>query len=169
MFRPFCFRLSSRDHPREYGENGFDVYYRRLGYRIIPANTGRIVPGCGIDALSRDHPREYGENNGAYSDHDGFPGSSPRIRGEFLRRAVLALRLGIIPANTGRMNRGTGEQLYGGIIPANTGRIGIVLGEGAFFWDHPREYGENKSLRHFHASMLGSSPRIRGESQAFSA
>ena len=71
------------------------------------------------------------------------PGSSPRIRGEFPISRLSTTVPGIIPANTGRM-------LW---RPRWFGYIG----------DHPREYGENAVTCRFTMSMLGSSPRIRGE------
>ena len=50
-----------------------------------------------------------------------------------------------------------------GIIPANTGRIDDVLVDEAESGDHPREYGENTALLVVQVPVLGSSPRIRGE------
>ena len=70
-------------------------------------------------------------------------GSSPRIRGKWPRR----LR----------------KRRWGGIIPANTGKIDKVpcfLRDGR---DHPREYGENCFPRFFGDGEAGSSPRIRGK------
>ena len=50
-------------------------------------------------------------------------GSSPRIRGECNDLAI--------------------HHVDVGIIPANTGRIDVFEGVGGVHWDHPREYGEN--------------------------
>ena len=131
------------DHPREYGENlavasslpsltGSSPRIRgecsrqvrwlaRLG--IIPANTGRITTPIRSLITLGDHPREYGENTLIMWVHWLSAGSSPRIRGESDRTTDHGIRLGIIPANTGR-----------------------IVGPGGFwgaFRDHPREYGEN--------------------------
>ena len=96
----FC---STRDHPREYGENvalpqdtpfalGSSPRIRGeftaaafwcLVSGIIPANTGRILRLARKRTFSSDHPREYGENLSVQ--HVGSCG------------------FGIIPANTGRM------------------------------------------------------------------
>ena len=97
------------------------VVVPRVG--IIPANTGRIAfLGAPFSPLT-DHPREYGENLPLRPQRFSFPGSSPRIRGEFgLTRPEIDFK-GIIPANTGRIH-GHADQ------PSQQG-------------DHPREYGEN--------------------------
>ena len=78
---------STRDHPREYGENEaaeralvaargssprirgkFDLCSTpRDAGGIIPANTGKISFSAAADTPPRDHPREYGENGFAYS------------------------------------------------------------------------------------------------------
>ena len=52
--------------------------------RIIPANTGRILPRKRMAAREWDHPREYGEN--MFQVFIGLVnwGSSPRIRGELI-------------------------------------------------------------------------------------
>ena len=92
-----------------------------------------------------DHPREYGENLAVASSLPSLTGSSPRIRGECSRQVRWLARLGIIPANTGRI-----DPYRGG-------------GRGA--GDHPREYGENFSDPKTPVNVSGSSPRIRGECQ----
>ena len=111
------------DHPREYGENSgagcppcFDFgssprirgewccFLRVVGgVGIIPANTGRISGGWLKPTPGGDHPREYGENIMPRSISLPGLGSSPRIRGEFLKRGAQLLLNGIIPANTGRI------------------------------------------------------------------
>ena len=90
-----------------------------------------------------DHPREYGENFVKWHCRRGWPGSSPRIRGECL---VLH-----------------DVQRPVGIIPANTGRIISALLVAAHRTDHPREYGENNWACTKARMGSGSSPRIRGE------
>ena len=156
---------TTRDHPREYGENrklprktrlttgssprirgesGVGSLYLGSG-RIIPANTGRIATHGEVDGPSGDHPREYGENSTRPSHGLLLSGSSPRIRGEcdhwYQWRGVHR----IIPANTGRMSRAELTRQVAG--------------------DHPREYGENfgGGGTQYHVDV-GSSPRIRGKS-----
>ena len=139
----FFYATDDTDHPREYGENrsGFGdkvepdgssprirgesarLPHRCIQLGIIPANTGRIASAGGIPPPVRDHPREYGENMKPRVNWQTILGSSPRIRGEFLRFFYWCLAARIIPANTGRMV--------------------IVCGLGVHWWDHPREYGEN--------------------------
>ena len=152
-----------RDHPREYGENSWTTRYRQLllgssprirgeyrlgtppyrANRIIPANTGRIIPVPGSLHYRRDHPREYGENSSTSRFHVSDGGSSPRIRGEYAVVVQSPVRVGIIPANTGR------------ILP--------LRGASILLRDHPREYGENDCSGLWSGITQGSSPRIRGE------
>ena len=104
IHRRYTCQPRTRDHPREYGENGCMFgnvepgqgssprirgesaiwQYGSAGLGIIPANTGRI-PSSGVQGLGQgDHPREYGENLGSCGLSIGTDGSSPRIRGEYL-------------------------------------------------------------------------------------
>ena len=110
---------------------------------IIPANTGRIGHSGVSFQVGGDHPREYGENANMPLDLNQLPGSSPRIRGEWLLMRLIMLPVGIIPANTGRI------------------RWKSARSKGAR--DHPREYGENIGSKDDPRTGAGSSPRIRGE------
>ena len=112
---------------------------------IIPANTGRIRHRRGQRRRLWDHPREYGENLVRIISQTPQQGSSPRIRGEFSEKGWVGS--------------------VGGIIPANTGRMSTTHATISMAWDHPREYGENLNLYGLIAFSMGSSPRIRGESQ----
>ena len=75
-----------------------------------------------------------------------FRGSSPRIRGKCRSVRRQTRRLGIIPANTGKIRVSAA-----GTFPSR---------------DHPREYGENPIAPGKQADFEGSSPRIRGKSDA---
>ena len=90
-----------------------------------------------------DHPREYGENETTTNVVTRFRGSSPRIRGKWDSSRCQLVKMGIIPANTGKISR------------AET-----ILGSKQ---DHPREYGENIFRIYFGCVYEGSSPRIRGK------
>ena len=112
-----------RDHPREYGENDarLEAEAQEEGSSprirgellapaaivplrgIIPANTGRIRLSAAPRVRLQDHPREYGENAKRTTRGYRLGGSSPRIRGESVTKEVTPFRLGIIPANTGRI------------------------------------------------------------------
>ena len=115
----------SRDHPREYGEN-VEIQQRErmitgssprirgecdviIAFHpvagIIPANTGRISRNTNEAGNSRDHPREYGENLVFLLRRLRAMGSSPRIRGESCRWPSTIAAWGIIPANTGRIQK----------------------------------------------------------------
>ena len=169
--------------PRIRGESALSTL-PTWGGRIIPANTGRIIHITPINHPRADHPREYGENLYSMGVPSPTAGSSPRIRGEWASSTDTADWPGIIPANTGRMNRvmvragmcsGSSPRIrgeyshHGGqdgvvrIIPANTGRIGVRRGGGQSQADHPREYGENNCAVISRMPTNGSSPRIRGE------
>ena len=136
---------TTRDHPREYGENlawvrciwavagssprirgEFHIpTLKQSPTRIIPANTGRICTPSAAVPEAADHPREYGEN----------PAPAPGV--------------------------GAGRW----IIPANTGRMRMKAAGGGRAGDHPREYGENLPNDPRPKDNEGSSPRIRGESR----
>ena len=133
----------SRDHPREYGENQRKnveiesykgpsprirgelppLHWHGCFPRTIPANTGRIWWLLLLLPPLRDHPREYGENRSSTSSWLASFGPSPRIRGESFRIEGGCVRLGTIPANTGRIRW-----------------LSILA---PWHRDHPREYGEN--------------------------
>ena len=133
----------SGSSPRIRGESPAKAgAYRPKG--IIPANTGRIPSHSNPCTLTADHPREYGENFSSKSSINSCTGSSPRIRGEFIVH--------------------DGDSPYIGIIPANTGRMQQSLNTAVTNPDHPREYGENKQRWVSCQTIPGSSPRIRGES-----
>ena len=120
-------QVNGGDHPREYGENivkevseafipGSSPRIRgELPSRfracasagIIPANTGRMWLRLGCVRVIRDHPREYGENNYLHNPQIAGPGSSPRIRGEYVDKFIQDEIDRIIPANTGRIRRGS--------------------------------------------------------------
>ena len=117
--------------------------WRLMRCGIIPANTGRMQYHDSTLNQSWDHPREYGENPRNAFTSTSYPGSSPRIRGEYHGVACSGNGTGIIPANTGRIRHR--RQL-----------MWLVR-------DHPREYGENASTGLICGPVGGSSPRIRGE------
>ena len=72
-------------------------------------------------------------------------GSSPRIRGKYQPTPM--------------------REPTGGIIPANTGKIDKQGRHRNVHQDHPREYGENARYSQQDPLPWGSSPRIRGKSE----
>ena len=56
-----------------------------------------------------------------------------------------------------------GKPIESGIIPANTGKMDRTYGSTSSSSDHPREYGENGQNIWVHVIVIGSSPRIRGK------
>ena len=101
-----------------------------------------MIAGCWF-GCGRDHPREYGENTSKNCSSAAKSGPSPRIRGESLPVSSALIRVGTIPANTGRMSA---------IVALADSRR-----------DHPREYGENNDEPLTTGKDTGPSPRIRGE------
>ena len=110
---------------------------------IIPANTGKIEVTDAVPKQDRDHPREYGENSTSKVFPHSRGGSSPRIRGKCDGHVFGHDHHGIIPANTGKIDKSK--------APNDDVR------------DHPREYGENSSRASMYVRHQGSSPRIRGK------
>ena len=175
-----------RDHPREYGENNLIGSSTALTPGSSPRIRGECPAPFDVDVAALDHPREYGENRRRGRWLIPLGGSSPRIRGEYQACQSFGATARIIPANTGRMLRvdpdnrtccgssprirgesGSGRYLHhtNRIIPANTGRIRSMRVSCTTVRDHPREYGENRSLPLRPNRQAGSSPRIRGESK----
>ena len=136
--------LRLADHPREYGENVAGMTAEELRVGSSPRIRGEYLPRRRPNTVIGDHPREYGENAGQPIELRVEDGSSPRIRGECWKPNVNTVRCGIIPANTGR------------IFPESEKCFSAA--------DHPREYGENLLRKMLANLVLGSSPRIRGES-----
>ena len=137
-------RSWARDHPREYGENTVEDGNDLAHFRIIPANTGKMWSQPGPRCGHSDHPREYGENLPHCCQRLRRVGSSPRIRGKLMVRSLIGAELGIIPANTGRIQRkricarqprGSSPRIRGEYSESVSARDNPV--------DHPREYGEN--------------------------
>ena len=116
---------------------------RERGLRLIPARAGKTSraarPGTGSPA----HPRACGENRLIHWPTRTRVGSSPRVRGKRHGDEPRQRCQGLIPARAGKTFRGEKE-----------------AGGGAA---HPRACGENAPGRGAHASVSGSSPRVRGK------
>ena len=111
--------------------------------RIIPARAGQTAgrrSGC---CQPTDHPRACGANVSAEVDDFLQCGSSPRVRGKRLRKAIRSAIRRIIPARAGQTSAG----LDGADVPP----------------DHPRACGANHECRPLMVLPVGSSPRVRGK------
>jgi len=62
-----------------------------------------MVEATAVVDTGGDHPREYGENTRGIRERYEHFGSSPRIRGKFSALVEHYKRIGIIPANTGKI------------------------------------------------------------------
>ena len=110
-------------------------------------------------------------------------GSSPHVRGARVHQRPPRSRTGIIPAcagstvwlyNNGTEDVGSSPHVRGahsplhahqgrrGIIPACAGSTHHVLVSVSSSRDHPRMCGEHQTLKNPFASIMGSSPHVRG-------
>ena len=152
-------------HPRSRGENTlsvmvfisgsgsspltrgkrFNVAFRELADRLIPAHAGKTM--CDGRTLSsfRAHPRSRGENREGPRSTVRRPGSSPLTRGKQASICVRTARRRLIPAHAGK-----------------THGHGLPLARQTA---HPRSRGENDVRRENFVSAPGSSPLTRGKPQ----
>ena len=110
---------------------------------LIPACAGKTNSSIASTGTRKAHPRVCGENRGVHRFKTLVDGSSPRVRG--------------------KRNECTGHPVVQGLIPACAGKTGrgsrrVVSGRA-----HPRVCGENVQSMGPHASVRGSSPRVRGK------
>ena len=116
--------------------------HERAPRGIIPAYAGS-TGACNRPAASPwDHPRVCGEHCHSGQRVAHHLGSSPRMRGALARRARPHGGRGIIPAYAGSTRRARARR--------------------GPWRDHPRVCGEHLTLKNPLASIMGSSPRMRG-------
>ena len=152
----------SRDHPRVCGEHarhsrssaawmGSSPRMRGAPQRalpglpqagIIPAYAGSTEAWRRARREVEDHPRVCGEHFIVITAPTSCVGSSPRMRGALLARAV--------------------RPQHDGIIPAYAGSTWIPLQMELAIWDHPRVCGEHYYDMSEDEAREGSSPRMRG-------
>ena len=178
----------SEDHPRTCGEHyqylaGLSIGsgsspHMRGAYRlhegealevgIIPAHAGSMQISSATWSVAGDHPRTCGEHLGDRAPAQPELGSSPHMRGAFLRHLMSFPMNGIIPAHAGSITRSNGSNIsvYGSsphmrgafnsnivvktverIIPAHAGSIASSVSSGPPLRDHPRTCGEHGSTR----------------------
>ena len=121
---------------RSYGDTGA----RTPG--IIPAHAGNTAGCRPMSVAPWDHPRACGEHFAKYGLAFWTAGSSPRMRGTRIYRALASHNGGIIPAHAGN----------------TTLRTSIALKRR----DHPRACGEHRYSCSLVLRAKGSSPRMRG-------
>ena len=119
--------------------------------RIIPACAGRTVLPDDIALPTADHPRVCGANAGRVWTYLQPRGSSPRVRGEPGRQGRRVQRRQRVHHHRQR------------IIPACAGRTSATPSASSTPPDHPRVCGANAALAAALVSLVGSSPRVRGE------
>ena len=116
------------------------------GRRFIPACAGNISKTGTGRTEDTVHPRVCGEHNKLAKSMRQLGGSSPRVRG------------------TLRYQRHKGRPPR--FIPACAGNISCRYGTGTYQSVHPRVCGEHLPADAGEALANGSSPRVRGTSQA---
>ena len=110
--------------------------------RFIPAPAGNMTIRCTNGSPAAVHPRACGEHSVVGCEGLGRCGSSPRLRGTSLRAPrCLALSR---------------------FIPAPAGNMPAPLSSPAIVAVHPRACGEHDMACYEDASVVGSSPRLRG-------
>ena len=156
-------RNTGTDHPRACGANNLSIWtpwpatgssprvrgkQRDVGQvaanqRIIPARAGQTLVQKSMTSCNADHPRACGANAQVRFEGGIDHGSSPRVRGKRLRKAIRSAIRRIIPARAGQTSAG----LDGADVPP----------------DHPRACGANHECRPLMVLPVGSSPRVRGK------
>ena len=111
-------------------------------YRIIPAHAGNSLIVLHLFFAVADHPRACGELTLNMVPVVGPLGSSPRMRGTPPPPSCRRDASRIIPAHAGNSGR---REVRWYRLP-----------------DHPRACGELRALPSMIASVIGSSPRMRG-------
>ena len=111
--------------------------------RLIPACAGKTSGTSSSPSATPAHPRACGENSVTAIWAMTAWGSSPRVRGKHVHEVGPGVGDRLIPAcagKTGSRSRACGPE------PA-----------------HPRACGENHLMKSVEASLMGSSPRVRGK------
>ena len=109
---------------------------------IIPAHAGLTSPRHIPAIAGGDHPRACGAHSVVSVLICVLLGSSPRMRGSPIQKAIDKKVAGIIPAHAGLTTMDTAFKLFSG--------------------DHPRACGAHSLAASFWLRFLGSSPRMRG-------
>ncbi len=110
--------------------------------RFIPAGAGNTEGGGKRWREGTVHPRGCGEHCRRHGQELRVRGSSPRVRGTRLAAYLARARSRFIPAGAGNT------------IPDNTAPVTWSV--------HPRGCGEHGISKAANASIIGSSPRVRG-------
>ena len=114
----------------------------KTSMRIIPADAVSTAYATSSSMAGKDHPRGCGEHDETVAIGFELLGSSPRMRGARDLVHMLAVRVGIIPADAGSTRRSDFQAERS--------------------WDHPRGCGEHALFGMVVPKCGGSSPRMRG-------
>ena len=135
----------SGSSPRVRGKPAENLVSPLMG-RLIPACAGKTMPCRRTTFGSGAHPRVCGENKGTGPASQRALGSSPRVRGKQLAKAL--------------------EPHAGRLIPACAGKTACKRHCRTRFKAHPRVCGENQPGGLSLSQRPGSSPRVRGKRRA---
>ena len=118
--------------------------YIKPDCRYIPTPVGRFVIASDILTQSEVHPHACGEISGAWSRGDVYNGTSPRLWGDFGLDVSTSPPKRYIPTPVGRL-----------ITCGSTSDAPAV---------HPHACGEILSVPKIENSVIGTSPRLWGDS-----
>ena len=162
--------------------------HRRRDRRFIPAHAGNRLTAAQCIITSSVHPRACGEQSAAHHGCNGWPGSSPRMRGTGLRTCRDKPRPAVHPRACGEQSptnprkrpaRGSSPRMRGTggrsslqppqrrFIPAHAGNRVLRLLGCVLTAVHPRACGEQSTIQCPGVRSSGSSPRMRGTDHAF--
>ena len=114
----------------------------RSAFRFIPAHAGNIGTSASPSCVKPVHPRTCGEHEERKARTAFRDGSSPHMRGTFIRQILEFIGPRFIPAHAGNIRADRAEI-----------RVAAV---------HPRTCGEHIIQRVFKVINHGSSPHMRG-------
>ncbi len=140
---PSAFAMASRagSSPRVQGTR-HGLLVDRVHIRFIPACAGNTAQRQTRVRLFPVHPRVCGEHASGVINTPSSRGSSPRVRGTPLRKAVGDAVRRFIPACAGNTHGRSQFHVFRSV--------------------HPRVCGEHRAAPMWRTSSAGSSPRVRG-------
>ena len=159
---PLHARLPGTDHPRACGELGLWDPFDRDSFGSSPRMRGTHATVVSLPPDSRIIPAHAG-NSWAWHDEGEHHPDHPRACGELASApAPITLSNGSSPRMRGTPFTGKKVNPLDRIIPAHAGNSCPTTTPARCLADHPRACGELTCAHSRLASVIGSSPRMRG-------
>ena len=146
---PFCYLKVHKDHPHACGDKCYDATAVSVSQRIIPTRVGTRLFSCAREVPSRDHPHACGDKRRTCQPASRNAGSSPRVWGQASKSM-----------SAGNISR---------IIPTRVGTSGFKKPCNLGTQDHPHACGDKDDHTSTAAVPLGSSPRVWGQDNTWTA